>query len=89
MYNLQKFYFNTGVHRYVHNSPLMKGEEWSSNDIKVIPFYCENVPETAEFMYVCDTPELDKDNSSVIVREIYNSTLLSKYAYFKLKDDIR
>jgi len=91
MYNLQKFYFDTGVQRYMHNPPipLAEGQEWSSNDVKVIPFYCENVPETAEFMYVCDTPELDKDNSSVIVREIYNSTLLSKYAYFKLKDDIR
>lgn len=82
----RKFYFDTGVHRYAHNPPvpLITGQEWNSNNIKVIPFYCDDVPETAQFLYVCDTPRLDKDDPNVIVREIHNSTLISKYAYFKI-----
>lgn len=81
----RKFYFNTGVHRYAHNPPisLTEGQEWS-NDIKVIPFYCDDVPETAAFMYACDIPDLDKNDPNVIVREICDSTLISKYAYFKI-----
>lgn len=81
----RKFYFNTGVHRYAHNPPipLMPGEEWNNN-IKVIPFYCDDVPETAAFLYACDIPDLDKNDLSVIVREIHDSTLISKYAYFKI-----
>lgn len=88
MANLRKFYFDTGVTRYGHNPPvpLCKGQEWSPNGVKVIPFYCKDVPEGAEFMFGCDDIIIT-DIPNVIYREILNSSLISKYAYFKLKDD--
>ena len=80
----RKFYFDTGVTRFGHNPPipLMPGQEWSPNNVKVIPFYCDDVPDNAKFLLACDDPNRQIENT--IVREIHNSTLLSKYAYFKI-----
>jgi hypothetical protein len=82
MMNLKKFYFNTGV---IRNSPLSEGMVWR-NGTKQIPFECKDVPDNATFMFACDNPNLpDSKYENVIVREIYNSTLIAKYAYFRLQ----
>jgi hypothetical protein len=69
----------------MRDSPtLSRGQVWSYNGVKLIPFDCDNVPEGAAFAFACDSPELD-GHEGHIVRPIHNSTLQSKYAYFKLK----
>lgn len=74
-----KFYFNTGVkymdYPYLSNGQVVKG------GLKQIPFECENVPEGARFSFASDNPNLHPE-AGYIVREIKNSSLLSKYAYF-------
>jgi len=50
-----------------------------------IPFDCDNVPNNAQFKFACDNPELKESKyENWIVREIFNSTLCSKYAYFQV-----
>lgn len=78
---MKKFYFNTGVK--IWNNPHIKGGIDSGNGTVVIPFECD-VPEGAVFMYACDNPNLHPDNPNIIVAEIHNSGLISKYAYFTI-----
>lgn len=76
------FYFNTGVNQYGFNSgKLSRGQIWR-NGTKQIPFDCADVPERAVFLFACDNPDLKKGQEGFIVREILNSALLSKFAYF-------
>jgi hypothetical protein len=75
------FYFNTGV-SIRSGSPLCKGQVWSSNGVKLIPFECTDVPDDVTFKFACDNPNL-YPNSGFLVREIHNSTLVSKFAYFQ------
>jgi len=81
---MKTFYFDTGVKRELHsNLILMKGQFWSSNNVKIIPFDCDDVPDNAFFKFACDNPNLPESKlKNWIVREIHNSTLVSKYAYF-------
>ena len=81
---MKTFRFNTGVKPYAHNPPvhIMPGHLVDGNGVMVIPFDCEDVPDGAIFMYACD--HLSSMPDSVIVREIHNSALLSKYAYFQV-----
>lgn len=79
---MKTFYFNTGV-SITSGSTLTKGQIWSPNGVKLIPFECEDVPEGATFAFACDNPNLHP-KAGYIVREIHNSTLLSTYAYFIL-----
>ncbi len=79
---MRTFRFNTGV-KIWDNSNISGGID-SGNGTVVIPFSCENVPSEATFLYACDTPDLCLENKNIIFREIQNSKLLSKYAYFKL-----
>jgi hypothetical protein len=78
---MRRFTFDTGVHVSVNSH--ISGGVVSPNGIVVIPFYCEDVPNNAEFMFASDYPDLDKGNN-IIFREIHNSKLISKYAYFKI-----
>lgn len=80
MATLQEFLFNTGV-KFGVNPYMDKNYRMQSNGTMVIPFYCENVPEGAVFLFACDNPKL-KEYSKLLVREIKNSLLVSKYAYF-------
>ncbi len=78
--NLNKFYFNTGVKRQ-NSSASIPGHEWSSNNVKVIPFECD-APKDARLMFCCDNPDLPESKSeNVIVREMFNTVMVSKYAY--------
>lgn len=82
---MKTFHFNTGVRPFDHNPPAgmayMKGFKDSGNGVYVIPFDCEDVPDGAAFKFACDYPDLYPE-AGYIVREIHNSALLSKYAYF-------
>lgn len=82
---MKTFHFNTGVKPFNHTPPagmaFMKGFIDSGNGVYVIPFDCEDVPDGATFKFACDNPNL-YPGSGYIVREIHNSTLVSKYAYF-------
>ncbi len=79
---MNTFYFNTGVKPYNCNG-LTKGQVWRNGE-KQIPFDCD-APEDAELIYLCDNPDLDSaKNQNVIVREVFNTTINSKYAYFRV-----
>lgn len=81
---MQRFNFNTGVRPFKHTPPagmaFMDGFEDSGNGTYVIPFYCEDVPDNAIFQYACDNDIPGHEN--LLKREIHNSKLMSKYAYF-------
>lgn len=76
---MRTFYFNTGVKPWV-NSYLAEGDKFINNE-RHIPFDCEDVPEGATFAFGCDDPNLHPD-AGYIVREMHNTTMRSKYAYF-------
>jgi hypothetical protein len=78
---MKTFYFNTGVKISVN--PHIKGGIDSGNGIVVIPFQCYNVPDNATFLHACDNP--NPANERIIVREIFNSGLHSKYAHFAIQ----
>jgi hypothetical protein len=85
---MKKFFFNTGVKpgiplNEIHRKnsiavPLCTGQVWL-NGTKQIPFECEDVPDNAVFKFASDCPNADE---GFIVREIHNSSLISKYAHF-------
>ena len=81
---MKTFYFNTGVKPFNHLPavPVMPGNVIRAGTIQ-IPFDCEEVPDGAVFLYGCDTikPGLDK---SVIYREMKNTNMVSKYAFFRV-----
>jgi hypothetical protein len=80
---MKTFYFNTGV-SLKKETKIYKGQAISSNGVVLIPFQCENISDEAKFMFACDYPDLEESKMpNVIVRKILNSTLVSKYAYFK------
>lgn len=80
---MKTFHFNTGVNCRTTEQHVSEGID-SGNGVIVIPFDCEDVPERAEFAFACNSPNIKKDDTGFIVREIHNSRLLSKYAYFKI-----
>lgn len=84
---MKTFHFNTGVKPYSHNPPVKISPGYVINgDVMVIPFDCENVPEGAIFMFACDNLNLKEAGyPNVVVREIFNSKLIFKYAYFQTK----
>lgn len=82
---MKTFYFNTGVKpSNVVNFPYDYHQRVGNKIMGtlVIPFDCEDVPEGAKFAFACNNPELKGDNQ--ICREIHNSNLVSKYAFFDL-----
>lgn len=82
---MEKFtthYFNTGVKPWNSNG-LRDGEVWINNE-KHVAFDC-NAPENATLMYLCNNPKLEIANAkNVKVFEVYNTSLCSKYAYFRM-----
>jgi hypothetical protein len=78
---MKTFYFNTGVRPGA--SPLYGKQIWKDGT-KQIPFDVEDVPENASLMFLCNNPELPESKiSCVIVREVFNTDMCSKYAYFR------
>jgi len=84
------FYFNTGVRPGIPANeahmkgakpvPLMPGQVWL-NGTKQIPYDCEDVPDGAVPTFFADSPDLHP-HSGYIVRELHNTAMISKYAYF-------
>lgn len=87
--NLQEFRFNTGVKVYSFCPPVPCVGEYQivdGNGIKIILFYCSDVPKNAAFLFACNNPNLPGSKAdNVIVREIIKGGLCSKYAYFRIK----
>ncbi len=80
---MKTFYFDTGVKPYAHNPPVKLGKRQILRGTIQIPFDCEDVPEGARFLHGSDDP--NPSHANEIVREIHNSTLVSKYAHFFYK----
>ena len=79
------FYFNTGVQP--HNNPNLFGKQVWKGGTKQIPFDCKDVPAHSTFLFACDNPNMKElECNEIIVREIFNSDLCSKYAYFRLNN---
>ena len=86
---MRTIYFNTGVSQSArfghspHNSSLSKGQVWR-NGVKQIPFDVD-APENAKVILLCNTPDLPESKSpNVIVREVFNTLILSKYVYLSI-----
>lgn len=81
---MKTFYFNTGVKPYNHTRhvPIMSGNVVRGGTLQ-IPFDCENVPENATFLYACDAENASLDEN-VICREMKNTNMVSKFAYFRV-----
>lgn len=87
MANLQEFHFSTGVKPYSHVPavPVGKHEFVDDNGVKIIRFYCEDVPQGAQFQFASPYPNCkEAAYEHWIVREIVDGGLASKYAYFYL-----
>jgi hypothetical protein len=81
---MKTFYFNTGVQPYKHNPPvkLSPGHVMRGGTMQ-IPFDCDDVPDNAIFKFACDNPKLkESEYPNWIVREMFNTAMVSKYAYF-------
>lgn len=79
---MNRFYFDTGV-RPVNNPNLWGNEVWR-NGTKQVPFDAD-APKDAHLMSLCDNPHLpESDTPGVIVREVFNTSMCSKYAYFRV-----
>lgn len=91
---MNTFYFDTGVKPYCENcfglngKPIgLYGRQVWRGGTKQIPFDYD-APLNATFLFACDNPDLGESKlENVIVREIFNSDLLSKYAYFRIKPE--
>jgi len=87
---MNTFYFNTGVNPTTIHNPEFPYEYHKKvgNVIKggvlQIPFDC-NAPKNAKLMFLCSDPELDEGKqSNVLIVEVFNTSMCSKYAYFKV-----
>ena len=78
---MKTFYFNTGVKAY-NSSYMAKNDIRNCHGERLIPFDCDNVPENATLKYLCDNPDLEQYGANMIIKELFNTTMCSKYAYF-------
>jgi hypothetical protein len=81
---MKTFYFDTGVRVHEHVPPvrLPKGNVVSSNGVHLIPFDCDDVPKNATFKFACDSTPPRSEH--LLKREIHNSNLVSKFAFFQV-----
>lgn len=79
---MRTMYFNTGC--TPENSPVLyKGQVWK-NGTKQIQFDVD-APENATLLFLSD--KLDNETTLIpgtIVREVFNTSLLSRYAYLRV-----
>jgi hypothetical protein len=88
--NMTTFYFNTGVQPHSlgenpwrNNPPYKLSKGHVLRGTVQIPFQCADVPDKAEFRFACDNPNLPEASlPCFVVREIHDSVMVSKYAYF-------
>jgi len=87
--SLKRFLFQTGVQVYKLTNPTYRHREGNlvqPNGVLAIPFFCEDVPENATFVYACD--HVIPGDEHLLKREIHNSNMISKYAFFKVPQNI-
>ena len=77
---MKTFYFNTGI-EYHPQRPLAEKAIWRGGTMQ-FPFDCEDVPNDAVFKFLSD--ETAPGDEYLLRREIHNTGMLSKYAFFKL-----
>jgi hypothetical protein len=76
------FYFDTGV--TPHNNPHLWADQVWRKGTKHIPFTAD-APEDATLLFLSNNPDLpEKDYPGIIVREVSNTSIGSKYAYFRV-----
>ncbi len=80
---MKTYYFNTGVEFGV-NPYLDETAFRSPKNVMHIPFDCEDVPIYAKLKCLCDSPEIYGDDKNIIVREVFNTKILSKCAIFTI-----
>lgn len=84
------FYFNTGVRPETLTNPRFKGPvkgQVVKDGTLQIPFDCD-APADAALLFLCDTPDLlESKCPGVIVREVSNTTMCSKFAYMRVTDE--
>ena len=79
---MNTFYFDTGV-SYA-NYPYLFGRQICKGGTKQIPLDAD-APANATLLFMCDDPNLPESKCpNVIVRETFNTDMLSKYAYFRV-----
>lgn len=79
---MRTFYFNTGARPGI--GQLTDGQVWR-NGTKQIPFDCDDVPEGSTVLFLSNDPDcVELRSPSVICRPVYNTTMSSKYAYFRI-----
>ena len=76
---MKTFYFNTGV-KPENRTHLAKGAVWRGT--MQFPFDCEDVPDGAVFQFASD--QTAPGDEHLLRREMHNTTMVSKYAFFKL-----
>lgn len=81
---MKTFYFNTGVSFVKY--PFLYGNQVNKGGTKQIPFDVEDsVPDNATLMFLCSDPKLpESKHQNVIVVPVFNTDMVSKYAYFKV-----
>jgi len=82
---LKTLFFDTGVRpEYVTNPPfVLRAGQVIKNKTMQIPFDCD-APDNAEILFFCDNPSL-AESKWCLVREIFNTVMLSKYVYLRVK----
>jgi hypothetical protein len=79
---MRTMYFNTGCTPI--NSPNLHADQVWKNGTKQIPFDVD-APESATLLFLCDDPNMPESRmSGVIVREVSNTSMISKYAYLRV-----
>lgn len=86
---MNTFYFNTGVRpNEINNFPYDYHKEVGnviSGGVLQCPFECD-APKDAELLFLCGNPDLlESKADNVIVCEVFNTSIMSKYAYFRIK----
>lgn len=81
---MKTFYFDTGV-RFA-DFPTLYGRQVNRGGNKQIPFdVSDTVPDNAALLFLCDNPELpDAKRHDVLVELVFNTDVVSKYAYFRV-----
>lgn len=80
---MKTFYFDTGV--IYANYPSLFGNQVVRGGTKQIPFDAD-VPEDAQLMFLCDHPDLRESKApNVMVVPVFNTDMVSKYAYFRVR----
>ena len=78
---MKTFYFNTGV-----TIVAPYGKQVRRGGTNQIPFDVSgDMPDNVSLMFLSDNPELpESKNANVIVTPVFNTDIISKYAYFKI-----